>query len=907
MPGEEAHRGSETPGFNTVRGDARIERITDLLLEADPVGQSAHRPIRDHTRSLQLLQQRTNRSNPWSIGTVAHAVPHVNWYKVQMADNGGWLGCCRLVDTNCLPIGPRVGNVIASGSRVLVWKPTNADFGVIVGVLPHILEDPRVAVSGWLAQGAATGLKREDAHRQLFKGMFRSGGVHDFSCQSPVDATSMDHVLVTETGLAFLMSPFELFLRVNEMCGVWFNYFDSQTTLAGWNMVQTSAAHELYAGHDEGETRYRNMVAVYPWEAAGLYGPDSDMAADFDAEEVQYKGHKGAVDLPDDGEDATPVYRTQEFKGYEGQGGLRAVIKPAANSGVRRLSDSDLPDTALFCESVSLDGEYHLQSAKGIFITKRSKMSWPRQKHADESPKGDDASVSDDDVFKYKPSSQFGGGVPHVLGDVKAQGERRSLLKVSGVQDLIAHSVNWKRLHPFHYRFDYTLPQESEQGTPFPRVSDPLDFSEVAESGYLSEPEPVMLRIDHRYGEVEYYMRESFLAFLDDGTVVLAGGAGEELAFVNGKVKLSAPSDVEILPGKDLIAQCSSVIVKAQRSVDVSASKNDVRIWAHENLQIGAKGTVLIDGQGEGTQQDYKDKIGEDVRGGGVVIKSKADVALIGKEAYVRSTQGDVVLDAAKMDGHVLILASNVSSLITGNLSVYHFSGIDGSVVESHRLARTTSFVAQSCAFGGSVYAGVDHPAQIVVVGGIRATRSIASGGRMADSTGGKLGKVQPSFVSDIEEAMQNINEASREIDEQGDDLKKAKFEDKWHKSKRIGNDEVIEDVGFSYRDHDSPGKQYGTENLRFLESRWQTLARIGGASGGETWTENPVSYQGRQLYPWPGRERWTGSGYFLRVSEYTMYDAGGYDRDRAGPYEEAKLGGEEKTSLQEGVKITRT
>jgi hypothetical protein len=899
MPGEEAHRGAEVPGLTATQTDARVERITELLLEADPWGQSVHRPIRDHTRALGMQRQQLGRDNPITIGVVVHAMPHVNWYKVQLGDGGGWVGCQKLSGHNCIPLGPRQGNVVGSGSRVLVWKHPNIDFGVILGVLPHAIEDPRAAVPGWLSQGAATGVKREGAHLQLFKGMFADGGVQDFSCSSPVDATSMDLCYVTETGLCLLVSPFELMFRVNEMCGLFLNYFDSHATLAGWNLNLLSSCHETVSGHDEGENRHRAFTAVYPWESVGLAHPGQQLAADFDAKAVQYSAHKGAVDLPDGGEDAQPIYRVQHYGGYEGQGGVRAVVLPSVG-GPRTFAGAAVGvDETLFGENVGLDGSLTVHSAKGLLFVKRVKAPWPREAKPAESGGGDDAAADN-----YKFSSFFGGGPDHKIGDVAAPaGSDAGLLRVAGVQDLIAHAVNWKRLHPFHYRRDFVTPQASADGN-FERTTDVLAFDDAAGNGYLRQPTPVFLNVDHRYSQVAYYLRESFFAMLEDGNVVLGGGAGERLAFVDGKIRLDCPGDVEICPGRDFVLQSGGCVIKAQDSVDVSSSRKDVRLWANNNLQIGSAGSLLIDGQGTSTNHLYKDRVGEDVEAGGVVIRSKGQMVLMGDSVYCRSLAGDVVLDADQMNGDVVLTCSAVNVLQQGDFTIWHFSGPDGEVQESHRFSQGTSHHQGDLVIGGSAYVGAEGPASLTVIGGVRATRSVSCGGRVADSRGGALGRVNDTFVSDLEQLAQPLAEGIRLVDSEGDAYKTIQFDDGLYGQGGIGSAAVIQYIGFSYRDGDDPGRQYGTKNMRFLESRWQTIARLGGGTGGAAWQENPVLYQGRELYPWPGRVAWAGDG-FLQVEQLTMYDAAaGRDRDRPGPYENASLGGEQLTSMQQGVKV---
>lgn len=896
MPGSESHRGAGPDGLGLLRGDARIERITELLLEHDIMGRSVHRPAQDFLRSAQL-QLQGQHTLPFVIGTIIHAIPHLNWYKVQLGEGGGWIGACHLAHSTCGLLGPREGNPYPSGARVLVFKPRDVAYGIILGAIPYQLEDGRVAVPGWLAQGSGVGLKREAAHMQPLRNMFRQGGVIDFSCQSPLDATSLDKVIITETGVTFLVSPFEAQLSVNEMCGLFLNLWDDFTALAGRNLEITSAAHELRAGHDEGENRLRELISIYPWEPVGLYAPGPGLTAVQEDMAVQYHAHKGKIDLPDGEEDIQPIYRVQHHYGYEGQGGLRSVMCPTRTSGKRRYSDRD-QDVGLFCESIGLDGSYLLQSAKAIILAKRCKISVPRQVLPDESGAGDGAA--------YKSSSFFGEGPDHAIGDVlmpSAPGPWR----VAGVEDLIAHAVNWKRLHPFSYRVkDYYCPQESEDPV-FARLQELLGLDELGTGGYLQGPSPVLLHIDHRYQDVAYFMRESFLAMLDDGSVCLGGGAGEQIHFAGGKVRIEAPGGLELVTGGTIVLLADDVVLRAQSSVDISAGQHDVHIYAAQNLQLGAGAGALIEAKGTGRDQDYRDKVGEDVRSSGVVIKSASDVGVLAEDIYLRSgatSAGNIVLDAAQMSGDVLVQAANFSAFLLGDLSTWHFSSVAGEVIGSHRLAPAGVEHAGDCSLGGSLLVGACATGSLLVNGTVGASGNINAGGRMADSKGAALGLVAPSYVAESQQVLQQACQGLRATMARGG-AARQQAEDEWQAALRLGNADVREDIGFSYRDADSAGAQYRTTGLQFLECRWQALTRLGGASGGGAWQEGPVAYQGRLLWPWPGRVKWAEDPVFMAITGWTMYGpAAGQDVDRPGPYEAASLDKPLPLTMAAGLRI---
>ena len=156
----------------------------------------------------------------------------------------------------------------------------------------------------------------------------------------------------------------------------------------------------------------------------------------------------------------TPVYRLTDYTGYIGQGFNRTLMKPAKESGVRKMSDAEADkDDGLFQELVALDGSYSVRSAKQILFSKYPAIPNPRRKRSNEDGKGDDKEYGGD----YKFSGKFGNGDPHIVKDWddSEETDQPALLRTAGILDLIAHHYNWKSTHPFYYHTkDYAYPEE---------------------------------------------------------------------------------------------------------------------------------------------------------------------------------------------------------------------------------------------------------------------------------------------------------------------------------------------------------------------------------------------------------------------------------------------------------------
>lgn len=908
----ERHRGSRAPGLGTPHYDRRPSEHDETLQAIDPLNRAAWGTTEDPQKTVaNLLFGADSSAGPLKIGVVLHAIPFLNWYKVQLGGGDGFIGCCMLTQSALTPIGVRVTSPITPGSIVIVHTPPRLDFGLILGVMPPIIKSGNIGCPDWIQQGGNSGLKREDAHSWPLTGMYRAGGVLDHSAGRPLDSTSMEWGMMAETGVGVHVDPFQAFLRVNEMCGLYLNYFDSHAGLRGVQLDIMSAMHELAIRDDEGECHLIEGRAVYPWEALGRYDPSGGWTKTNDDKVVQYEDPVGKIDLKDGEEGMQPVYRLQQFGGYLGQGSMRLLIKPAKEAGKRLAKDQDI-DEGLFCESIGLDGDYMLRSAKGLSFIKRCKIIVPKQLKRPEDGGGDDLAADN-----YKFSGKFGGGdgaEDHKVGDVKVTGDLQHMRRVAGVADLTSYAANWKALHPFHYhQKDFLTKQESDTKN-FDTTQETLTFSALAQQPYMADPTAKMLTIDHRYNEVAYYQTESYIKMLEDGSIVIGCGYGAQIVLSGGKLRLEAPGGIDICAGTDLLMLAAQIILKAKGSIDLSSSEKDIRLKAEQNLQMlggnGGLGGILIESKGDSEEQKYKDQIGEDVRASGIVMKAaQAPIAALAKDIYLRTGgdalgSGNIVLDADKGKAIVEVYGRKVQVFAAEAVSFWL-----GPADEQSKIKHTYLFSEEACLVEAPLIVGgavvVCNGGSLVVEGGISSSGPIQTTDRMADSSGGFLGQV-PSVLaselaSDVEEAEQEFETDKND----GEEAHKIEIVEALYQDEQLGQEDLIKSIGFSFRDKD--GVQYVTEQLKWPELRWQQMARLGAGNGGTGWQETAVVYQGRRLMPWPGKSKWEDDEIFLELEKLTMYDAAkGQSKDRPEPYEEPELSDWKTATMADGYKLMR-
>jgi hypothetical protein len=897
--GDVGHRGKQAPGLGEPQADYRITDLQEEVAHRNPEQQN-HDFHTDPHQTGQVNKLRFNEGNHLVVGTITHAIPFINWYRVQVGEGGVVMPATFLSSGNMMPMGQRDTAPVGPNNNVILFVPPGLNMAYIIGTIPEELADGKIVLPDWVQQGGNTGVKRSDAHMEPF-GLFREGGTIDWSSNRPIDSTGLEWGRICpDTGLMFHLDPFQMFMRVNEACGLFLNYWDSYCRLAGIQLDIQSYVQQMMQRYDEGENVHVDGNIIYPWEGMACYDSGIDFTQEFDSKGVHYTLPKGKIDLPDGEEDLQSVIRGMEYRGYLGQGYQRMVMAPKKQSGKRHYSDSD-KDYGLFHEHIAMDGSYTLRSAKQVIIGKRVLIPIPKRKVlTEDQQKGDDARKDN-----YKFSSKFGGGPDHKVGDIEVNGENKHLLRVAGVLDILAYAYNWKGIHPFDYHEnDYELPEESELD-PFDRAMDNLDFGTLNGQEFMQDPSPRQLRVDHRYNQVEYFQRESYIALLEDGGIAIHDGFGAGIDMSGGQVRIHAPGDVQLLPGKRVVGMGGDVILRAKNSVDISASEKDVRLKAEKNMQLvagnGGKGGLLLQSKATSKAHIYKNLYGEDVVSSGVVCLAKqSECAMLANEIYLRTGGGEIkdgriTIDASKGRKALVTYSRAVHMFNSRGVNIWH-APVDenANMVKSHRFSRNFSKIDGNLIIERNVCVTKGN---LVVAKNIGAEKNIIAVKNLAHRpspfVGFHLGQI--SFQSILDQC-----EQARELHVQiGEPVFNGIVVQRWYSSPVfLGNEELIRDIGFSYRDPPGSPRQYKANQFKMPMPRWQQMVEHGMGSGGNGWTEKPVIYQGQETYPWPGKQKWKEEQTLALYQQHEIFDQGqGHSKDRRGPYEEPKLSSfDEKT-----------
>jgi hypothetical protein len=207
--------------------------------------------------------------SPLRVGKVLLAFPYIHCYKIQISGRQGTTVATSLFRGSANPIGVRAADVIPPNSNVLVWYPNSSTLAYIIAVIPSPTLSDDFNAAEMLQQGGNSGVKKVEAYRNIPKTTTSAHNWVAQSCGRPMDGTIGEYARMSETGIGLLIDSFQAYLRVNEACGLWLNYFDSFAKLAALSLQIQSYCEHVFQQYDEGELFSMRGYATYPWEAGG--------------------------------------------------------------------------------------------------------------------------------------------------------------------------------------------------------------------------------------------------------------------------------------------------------------------------------------------------------------------------------------------------------------------------------------------------------------------------------------------------------------------------------------------------------------------------------------------------------------------------------------------------------------
>lgn len=848
------------------------------------------RPVSDpNSRAIgyELSNINTGRT---VLGWIMDGTAIANCYRVHLEKGYAPIIATAAVQSSAGCLGVSTINTYTPGTPVIVLLHDKTPEGLILGAVPQFLDLGSRAYHDYISQ--ASRKRVDDVHKRHLK-QPASGQLTDFSAWRPYDATlAGEWGGISSTGISITLDDFMAQFSVNESTGIFAFYHDMMLRVAGYNMQVWTAGSVREAFMDQAEYNDTQGYAPYPWEAIGLLTP-------LEGQTVQQyppSAYQCALQQPyyahweNKHEFQQPYHRFQQFHGYLGQGGRSSLSAPppgltrwtyepsqigdpgkvyesaitskdigeaeCLEAPINKLTDHEIkPAYGLHADTVGLDGRRAIVSAKGIVLAKRTLIPLPQAIKRPEDIKG-----GDDAATNYKAAGQYGAGPDHpITGDIAESDDVfPHLQRAAAILDLHAYLFNYSGLHPFYWHAkDYKTWEQSElaeEGYASSNSHIPT-FSTLRGSMYLSQPPVKTWKIDHRYGDQKFYEAESFFTMLDDGGIVIGDAYGASITMSGGSIILSAPGDVWVKTGRDMqVWAGGDHIVRAHDAIDLSSTKKSIRLKAEENIMAvagnsGVNGGILLESRATATTYDFE-QCGDDVKFGGVALRAKnSNVVAMGQQTYIRSLNGDLVLDAGAGQKDILTNSASFYNYISRSGAVAHFFGSQavGGTSKANMFRETITTVCGPF--------GVDK--DVFINGNVLCDGSVLVGKGHILTAAASKGAIQVGPLDG--EAQRQIREAvgvfrtliDVDVPEQGDQIDQAQSAI-WYGDKRAGNERTVETMQFSFR----TDEQYKLgEDFRVYEDRWQQMALLGGQEL-KKWEEQGVSSTiCDKTYPFPGKK----------------------------------------------------
>ncbi len=876
--------------FGSQHGSVLAGELDDLITAGLPGDQRTQVELGDDSQLTNHLHNRNfNKRGQIGFGKVVYVQPYTHWYRVLLDDMDGEVSCCRLSEASTTPFSVRDTSPYAPNTNVIVWVSEEGLYGIILGAVPDKVEDGGLIYPDWISQGSNVGFKREAYFKETFDLLENEGDVIDFSNGRPLDAlASGEWGRMSDLGLGIFLDNFMAYLRADETCGVWFFYLDRLARLAGHNLDIRSAISELMIRDDNGEGLNVHGFTCYPWEAMGAFEFGQTQIRDETDLDVHYSKPYARLEPAQD--DQAPFYRLEEFRGYLGQAFMRHVSLPSAigSSGVNTYSNS-LIIPGVFREQIGLDGSYGLESAHSISIFKRAIIPIPKRAQLPEAPAGDDA-----DEGSYNFAGLFGGGDGHKIGSPTPTVKNGHLQEATSLSDFLAYLFEWKGLHPFHYhKRDFELKNQSGANPNIFQIQAPPSFSSLLNDTYTTPPTARTQKVDHRYGDVSYYETTSGLALLPQGSVVLRGGAGEEIRMVGGSIVISCPGDVWLQPGRNVnVYAGDDFIARARNSMDFTTTQHDIRFKAERNMEFLAGnsqsgGRMLFENKSPGAGHDVAGNKGEDLFGSGFVFKAKHSQFITAvSEIYLRTgggsgddaiDEGPITLDASKGKSDI----NTVSRAFVSHMELLlsHTFPVEGAKDVANNYSAQNAQIQTSLQLDGGLAItknGLLMKGDIAVLGGHIGTEK-------SEKFKGLVGVLKDESLKKTKKALGEVGKSMGKFQEAMADFFTDGIEKRYYEEDTMPGNETFQNASaFSLRTE----AQMNTANFEFAETYWQQIAEATGDIPGK-WTESVVKYQGEEMMPHPGKKKWSEEPTWQQI-ELVLHDPKkGTDADRGAVYED--------------------
>jgi hypothetical protein len=834
---------------------------------------------------------------PLAIGYVNNAFAYNHCYWVTVPFLGYSVVCKALTSSSLDVFSTKENNTYTAGTLVLVYMPSATE-GIILGAVPSLQIDSSLQIPDLFNILGNAGFPYDKAHSHpIDRDQETASGLINYSCARALDILPGDYAQINQLGLGMLLGQFMASIRATDLARLDLFYLDHFVRLAAYNFQRISAGYLENWLNDENEISGEKFLTPYPWEALGLKAPGEG----FKDGEFNLNSNDKEPGKAPTAEKQTGIYRFQKYQGFLGDLEKTIVLGIDQDGTYPETYESENKHFGLLEQTFGIDGSYTLRTAKQILFSKHVLIPVPKRLKKAEDGEGDSSTDA------YKAAGLYGEGPEHTKKEFEWGRDDFPGIRGNQTLDLHSYLFNWyQQSSVFAHKKDFKLKDSKE--LKLGEIDKDRSHIEGLKTRFQTPlPKVATVQIDHRTGAVKYYQSTSSFGMLDDGSVVIEDGYGSQIKMSGGNISITCPGDVWLQPGRNLISMApKDTIIRSGKSVDITASKKDVRIKAENNFHVLAgndtpTGGIFLESRAKTKVVSFADKAGDEVITGGIIFKSEnAPLISITKDVYIRTLDGGrIYLDADGKKGDLIVSSKNNVFATTGNFIIALGASFDADTSKTKTIvfSSTSSSIGTPLAINGSTVISSERGNANLVVNG-----NIIIDGRIASSVGQKEiprleGDSLERFNNQIQQTQDRLTTNTNDLNDAIDGVKRQLREgdDAW------GSKVFIDSLRFSFRTDEQYGFQ-DDDSFIIWEAPWQQFYRFNKTT--EIWDEPPVKAAGDvETFPFPGKANWSehpkygiSNPKFYDVKELTIKDR---------PYDENKSSDVDFKSLSGGYLIT--
>jgi hypothetical protein len=747
-----------------------------------------------------------------ACGVVTRSTPGTYDYVVSIPGRARVV--CRQIDAAIgRPFGASGISVLMENTPVLVWMPSSdANYGFILGAVPSIIQgkqqiekirtspllmyllNPESGASLWSEKAYSEPQGDSKNRDKLIANNQRLGDV------LPGD-WGKENIYGVLMGLFGMVAT----MKASDRAKIEVHVLDDLVRLVSNQFQHLSSLGEMHIYNDGGLVSFEFAGSGHDLEVAGLDEYSDDGMFEKGERDEAYL--EADFKLREEGQ--TVKRRTQLFVGALADLFQLFIARPQPGT---ETYDNESVLQGLMHAQLDSSGAVRITAANGISLRRADRIPVPKKMKEPWNPEGTKA---EEDDFELEPKEPFeySEDYPFTRNLQLHDAEEWLLAQAYRVFDALKN--------------DWYTPEKSELPVPdneydtIGKATENFDKNDKRDAGVFVE---------------------------SDGSIVLRDAWGSEIYMRGGNIVISCSGDAMVQTGGSIVQLGGhDVIVKGKKSVDITATDNDVRLKAQKNLHAYSKeGGILLETDSESSSHGFSEgDEGEDVGSHGITLKAaESRVFLWGNIVHLAAKTRMFIESVGEALGRIIMSAGSILQ------SASRISMVGGEGKGSLTLGAGAQLSGSSVAVQATGSVGIYRGDRVLI----------------------------PLKWEEIDQ-----EPAQRAVDQAEEQYNEYVESDSWLGDYDESGRKPIE---FKFRNDEQYGTEEATEtdpeasDFYVYQAPWQFLVEHGYpliSGSPEQWQEEEVN----DTYPWPGRENYRRNVY-ITLADSVNTDAQGNPKSRS-------------------------